>query len=81
MLEPAKTVIEICGGVDAVAEFTGRDRSRVFRWGYPREKGGSNGFIPAEVADVLLKKAWERGLRPHHFFSELPERDGVGRFA
>jgi hypothetical protein len=68
MMEPAKTVIEICGGVDAVAGMTGRDRSRVHRWAYPREKGGSNGLIPSDVAADLLRKAAHLGLKPDHFF-------------
>jgi len=69
MMNPAKTVIKICGGVDAVAEMTGRHRSRVHRWAYPKEKGGSDGFIPSEVAATLLEKASHLGLRPEHFFN------------
>lgn len=68
MMEPAKTIIEICGGVDAVAKLTGRDKSRVHRWAYPKEKGGSNGLIPSEVAVDLLAKAEHLGLKPEHFF-------------
>ena len=68
MMEPAKTVIEICGGVKAVAEMCGRDVSRVHRWGYPNERGGSDGFIPPQVAADLLKKAEHLGLKAEHFF-------------
>ena len=68
MLDPAKTVIDICGGVDAVAEMTGRDRSRVHRWGYPKNRDGSDGYIPPKVAAELLEKAAALGLRPEHFF-------------
>ena len=68
MMEPAKTVIELCGGIDAVAKLTGRDKSRVHRWGYPKEKGGSNGLIPSDVANDLLRNAAHLGLKPEHFF-------------
>lgn len=77
MMEPAKTIIEICGGVEAVAEMTGRDKSRVHRWAYPKEKGGSNGLIPAEVAVGLLSKAAHLGLRPEHFFPEQVDKGAV----
>lgn len=72
MLEPAKTVIEICGGVDAVALMVDRDRSRVHRWAYPKSKGGSDGLIPSDIAQTLLDKASNLGLKPEHFFSVRP---------
>lgn len=70
MLRPALTVIEICGGFRAVAEMTGRHETRVRRWTYARERGGTDGLIPAEMQQLLLDRAKERGipLRPEHFF-------------
>ena len=72
MMMPAHRVIEICGGVDAVTEMVGRHRSRVYRWGYAREAGGTGGLIPAEAQVKLLDAARARGidLRPEHFFLE-----------
>lgn len=69
-MEPASTIIELCGGVSAVSEMTGRDVSRVHRWTYAREKGGSNGLIPTDAAQDLMRVARERGipLTPEHFF-------------
>lgn len=58
MLEPANTVIEKCGGVKRVADITKRSEVRVRRWGYPREKGGTDGVIPANVAQDLM--SWSR---------------------
>lgn len=78
MMEPAKTVIEICGGVDAVSKLTGRDKSRVHRWGYPKEKGGSNGLIPSDVAAQLLQDARHLGLRADHFFPLTDSQKLVG---
>ena len=72
MLEPAKTIIEICGGIQSVAEITNRSAVRVRRWGYPVDRGGSGGLIPAEVQQVLMRAARDRGLplRPEHFFPD-----------
>ena len=70
MLNPAATVIEICGGFRVVADMVGRDHTRVRRWTYPKERGGTGGFIPSELQQVLLEEAAARkiDLRPEHFF-------------
>lgn len=71
MMNPAQTVITICGGFRAVAEMVGRDETRVYRWTYPKERGGTGGLIPADCQQVLLNAAKKRGipLRPEHFFA------------
>jgi hypothetical protein len=70
MLEPSKTIIEICGGVEAVANLTGRSTISVRRWGYPKSKGGTGGHVPADVQAPLLNSARAAGidLRAEHFF-------------
>ena len=70
MMEPANTIIQICGGFNAVAEMTGRDQTRVRRWTYSKDKGGTGGLIPSECQQLLMEQAKERGLplRPEHFF-------------
>lgn len=57
-LDPARSVIAKIG-IDKVAEVTGKHVSRVYRWMYAKEKGGTGGFIPPEDAKTLL--AWARG--------------------
>jgi len=57
-LDPARSVIAKIG-IEKVAEVTGKHVSRVYRWMYTREKGGTGGFIPPEDAKALL--AWARG--------------------
>lgn len=71
MLEPAHTVIEICGGFRAVSEVVRRDETRVRRWTYPKDRGGTGGLIPAECQQMLMDAAPSRGwrLRPEHFFA------------
>jgi hypothetical protein len=78
MKEPAQTIIAICGGVEAVARMTGRDHTRVRRWAYPKDKGGTGGLIPSEVQAQLLRAARAEGidLRPEHFF---PQDDPLDR--
>jgi hypothetical protein len=69
MLNPAKTVIEICGGTKAVAEMADRTENRIRRWTYPKGKrGGTGGLIPSDVQGLLLAEARKRGidLRPEH---------------
>ncbi|WP_375263218.1 hypothetical protein [Palleronia sp.] len=69
-MEPAISIIKICGGFAAVAEMTGRDETRVRRWTYPKERGGTGGLIPAEQQQVIMAEARARGLplSPENFF-------------
>lgn len=63
-------------GVVVVSEITGVHSSRVHRWTYPKERGGTGGTIPSQHQQVLLDGALARGLglRPSDFF-ELPDDD------
>ncbi|WP_407496814.1 hypothetical protein [Pseudooceanicola sp. MF1-13] len=62
MLDPARTVIEKFGGISAVAQLTGRDRSSVQRWGVAKERGGTGGIIPADRHHILLAGARLKGI-------------------
>jgi hypothetical protein len=70
-LEPAHTVIAKAGGVDAVAAITGKHVSRIYRWTYPRAKGGTGGVVPHEDATKILRYAAEHDLpiSPQDFFA------------
>lgn len=72
MSNPAARVIEKCGGHKVVAEMLGVHVSRVFRWTYPAERGGTDGEIPRKQQSKLLKRAKARGicLAPNDFFNE-----------
>lgn len=52
-LEPAASIIDRFGGPEAVQEITGADRTRVYRWTQPKEKGGTDGIIPLKPAQKL----------------------------
>lgn len=70
----AEHVIEKCGGFKQVSEWLGLDLSTVYRFTYPRSKGGTDGVIPAQHQGVLLAKARENqiDLRPDDFFDAPP---------
>lgn len=72
MLHPASHVIEICGGFDVVAEMVDRHPTRVRRWTYPKNKGGTGGLIPADMQVVLMREAEKRSinLTPSDFFAQ-----------
>lgn len=69
-LDPAKSVIDKIG-VERVAEVTGKHVSRIYRWMYPKEQGGTGGLIPNPDAHLLLAWARDNGveLSPADFFS------------
>lgn len=60
-LEPARGVIAKIG-IDKVSELTGKHVSRVYRWMYPRDRGGTGGVIPASYAPRLLRYAKANGI-------------------
>jgi hypothetical protein len=70
MSTPAELVIGKFGGHARVAEILGVDVSRVHRWTYPKERGGTGGFIPQRHQTRLLDEARLEGLdlAPADFF-------------
>lgn len=60
-LEPARSVIAKIG-IEKVAEITGKHVSRVYRWMYSKERGGTGGLIPQSDAPVLLNYARENKI-------------------
>jgi len=75
VLPIAQRVIEKCGGHRVVAEMVGVDVCNVFRWTYPKDRGGTGGLIPARHQPLLLERARERRvpLTPADFFPNAAE--------
>ncbi len=73
-LDPAKSVIAKIG-IEKVAEVTGKHVSRVYRWMYPKDRGGTGGFIPQADAQALLVYARQKdiALSPAEFIEAVPE--------
>lgn len=61
-LEPAASLIKRLGGAQVVSEGTGVAVSLVHRWTYPRENGGTGGFIPRKRIPVIEELARKRGV-------------------
>ena len=78
MSNVAEAIIRKCGGHAVVAEICGVHVTRVYRWTYPREKGGSEGTVPSRHQAQLLAGARARGidLTPQDFFP-APEAEGA----
>lgn len=60
-LDPAKSIIAKIG-IEKVSEITGKHVSRVYRWMYPKERGGTGGLIPQTDAPALLAWAQENNV-------------------
>lgn len=54
---PATRAIAAFGGVQALAKAIDRDPSRVHRWTYPEERGGTGGRIPGTAVRAILAAA------------------------
>jgi hypothetical protein len=61
-MEPAATIIEKLGGYRAVSAALGVAYTAPYRWTYPRERGGTDGRVPAKYHRVLLDLAAESGV-------------------
>lgn len=74
-LEPARSVLAKIGGVEVAAKITGKHVSRIYRWTYPREKGGTGGVVPHDDATKLLEyaRANSLDLQPADFFATASE--------
>lgn len=62
MSDQARTIIDRFGGFPAVAQALGVDVTRVYRWTYPKDRGGTGGTIPARHYPALLEEARRRAI-------------------
>lgn len=69
-MTPAERIIDKFKGEANVAKAAGVDVSRVHRWRYSKERGGTGGVIPTRHQQNLLDHARESGidLSPADFF-------------
>jgi len=72
----AEHIILKIGGFQKTAEMLGLDVSRIYRWTYPKCRGGTGGVIPTKHQNILLTKARLKGidLMPEDFF-KFPIKD------
>lgn len=71
----AQRIISRFGGESALAAALGVDVSRVYRWTYPKSRGGTDGLIPAKHHPVILVKAQQMSIKvdPSDFCPPLPK--------
>lgn len=65
-MEPANRIIDMLGGAHAVAKEVGREPPTVYRWRYPKERGGLDGNVPADLRPALIKMAKRLGKTLTH---------------
>ncbi|RRH70024.1 helix-turn-helix domain-containing protein [Falsigemmobacter faecalis] len=73
----AARIISKCGGHKATAELAGVSLPYVYRWTYPRERGGLNGRVPELARRALLgaAKAGRVNLTPLDFEEGWADHD------
>lgn len=72
-MTPAAKVIGKLGGPQKVARLVKINQSNVYRWQYPRERGGTGGTVPSQYQQKLLNYARRHGidLDPSDFFETV----------
>lgn len=60
--EPATSIIAALGGITAVSRATKTSTVTVQRWRFPKEKGGTGGFIPRKHHGPLMALGKARGI-------------------
>ena len=74
-LQPAASIIEK-HGIDILAQITGKDKSRIYRWRLPKDVGGTGGSVPQDDAQKLLNYAKKHDgfdISPDEFFLSQSE--------
>lgn len=71
----AERVIEKCGGVARTAALIGRSESWVYRWTYPKERGGTGGMVPRSAQESLIRlsQKGEVEITPLDFFEGVSQ--------
>jgi len=59
--EPARTIIADCGGLSTVATRLGVHTTTVRKWTYPKQRGGTHGWVPHKYHSALLALSAEHG--------------------
>lgn len=62
MYGQAKRVIAKLGGAYSAARISGLEVSAIYRWTYPKERGGTEGLIPAASLARVIDAAAKEGI-------------------
>ena len=58
----AKNIIDKFGGIKALAEAIGKDPATIYRWTYPKEKGGTGGIVPSSATLIIQHAADQHNI-------------------
>ena len=73
-MTPAARIIDQFG-VEALARWTGRHRSRIHAWTWSRERGGTGGVVPVALrAKIIASAQVERAVALS--FADFEPREG-----
>jgi len=72
MNNPAANLIKKSGGHNVVSKWTGATLTSVYRWTYPKDKGGTGGRVPQDRIQTWIEAAKQHGikLKLSDFFGE-----------
>jgi len=59
----AQEVINLFGGAYELADAIGVSHVSVYRWTYPRQRGGTAGYVPAFQIPRIIEAASQRGIK------------------
>ena len=62
VLPQAGRIIEKFGGHKRLAAILEIHRATVYRWTWPRERGGTGGVIPTKMVDRVIRAARVEGI-------------------
>lgn len=70
MIDEAKIIIKQVGGANVVAEWLSKDVSSVYRFTYPKERGGTGGIRNPDYQDIIIEKSksLEKPVQRQDFF-------------
>ncbi len=58
----AQAVIDMLGGPAAAAKAVGIGRTQVWRWTASKDSGGTDGLIPQERHETIMRYCRDRGI-------------------
>lgn len=58
----AQSIYKKFGGARNLARLLGKNPSTVYRWDYPKTKGGTDGLIPSSALREVIKLAFLHGI-------------------
>lgn len=75
MFNQSKNIIQKFGGAPAVARALKMSIPQVYKWTYPKKRGGTDGLIPARHQISIYTHARNNGidLKPDDFFEGIDQ--------